>query len=644
MKERPSIGELETLWLSRGIDTTQILTDEAGTILPPSRPDRPDGPRGLPELPLLLAPAAAEGSALTLGSSIGQGGMGVVSSATQIHLMREVAMKRLRPDVDRDRAAAQLMREATTLGALEHPNIVPVHMLGRDDQGSPVLVMKKIAGVRWTEFIREPDHPARAGDTRDILQFHLDVLIQVCNAVSFAHSRRIVHRDLKPDNVMIGPFGEVYVLDWGLAVSIDDEQHPFLASAASINQVAGTPSYMAPEMAAADGAKISERTDVYLLGAMLHHCLTGEPRHQGKEVLAILLKAFRSEPFDYDPTVPPELAAICNRATHADPGRRHAGAEEVRRAIQGYLRHRDSAALALAAAVRLASLRALVDGAAGEEGSQDSLDLRVQKLATECLFGFQQALRAWPDNPEARVGLQGVLEVLAGHHLSRGEHSAASLLLQQMEHPPPGLQRRLEQLRAELDGQQARTRQLERLEHDLDINVGRGTRALVSLVVGVLYTVMPVAAYLAGRLGWFRFDPLWLAGAGVSFVLVGLVGFRLARRPTYSTAINRQIVSAVLILGGVWILLSLGCWSLGIDGNAAVVLLQLVAAVMIGLVAESMDRRLRWVALVYAVGFVAGVQLREHALLVSGATNLCAMVGLAMIWRARPPAEQAGEG
>ena len=141
-----------------------------------------------------------------------------------------------------------LLREAVITGALEHPNIVPVHMLGRDEDGHPVLVMKRIQGQLWSELLGKAS-----------LDRHLEILKDICNALHYAHSRGVVHLDLKTQNVLIGEFGEVSLLDWGIARRLSDPAPGVML---------GTPAYMASEMVS--GEKLTPLTDVYLLGSTLH--------------------------------------------------------------------------------------------------------------------------------------------------------------------------------------------------------------------------------------------------------------------------------------------------------------------------------------------------------------------------------------
>ena len=165
---------------------------------------------------------------------------GAALSAEQVALRREVAVKVLRPGAEPP-ASGHLLREALVAGRLEHPNIVPIYLLGRTPEGAPLFVMRKIAGVPWSEVLGDPSRApaffARAA--KDALAFHLSIFTRVCEAVHFAHARGVLHRDLKPDNVMLGGYGEVYLVDWGLAVALEDDG--VLQPARAATTLAGTP-------------------------------------------------------------------------------------------------------------------------------------------------------------------------------------------------------------------------------------------------------------------------------------------------------------------------------------------------------------------------------------------------------------------
>jgi eukaryotic-like serine/threonine-protein kinase len=287
------------------------------------------------ELPLITVGSSLSGAELVLKTEIGDGGMGVIFAASQRSIGREVAVKRLVPEATGDEAIAALVQEARVTGSLEHPSVVPVHALGADAHGRPVMVMRRIHGTPWGALLRSP-RGREWEPGGDAIATHLEIFLQVCNALWFAHSRGVIHGDLKPDNVMLGEYGEVYVLDWGAALATRRGDPRGLRFAGDVRTVIGTPAYMAPEMIGA-GEAISERTDVYLLGAVLHEILVGAPPHVGASMYDVLKTAFVSRPFAYPPSVPRELAAICRRAMAPDPADRFPDASELRRAIAAYL-------------------------------------------------------------------------------------------------------------------------------------------------------------------------------------------------------------------------------------------------------------------------------------------------------------------
>lgn len=227
--------------------------------------------------------------------TLGEGGMGVVELAQQPALGREVAVKRLRSELAGELHVHALLDEARITGSLEHPNILPVHGVGLDPAHGPLVVMKRVQGQTWNQLLAADREVSATPGRLDSAQLsrHLRALMQVCNALEFAHSKDIIHRDIKPANVMLGEFGEVYLLDWGIALRLAAE------SAGDSPETAGfgTPVYMAPEMVLGRG--IDGRSDVYLLGATLHELLTGQPRHTGKSLAACFADALTSDPFEY---------------------------------------------------------------------------------------------------------------------------------------------------------------------------------------------------------------------------------------------------------------------------------------------------------------------------------------------------------
>ena len=454
-------------WSRLGIEPHTFELDANGTIQSRLHGGGRTGDTVIEALaPFERAQLALKGE-IKLGREIGRGGLAVVRSATQRSLGRDVAVKQTMTD---DQGAAyRLVREARILAALDHPNIIPVHMLGVDEGDKPLMVMKRVDGIRWREYVGD-DGTLRSPEEGDTLEWHLRTLMAVCQVAQYAHAYGIIHRDLKLENIMIGSLGEVYVVDWDLALAVDPTLPLDIPLAEHEVEVLGTPEYMAPEMALVHAHELGPRTDVYLLGACLHTLLTGGARHQAQSVIARVYQAARSEPVDYPEKVPRELALIANKATSADPKERYSSADAFRNALVEFLAHRASLRLSEAAGARLSALEALV----GTKVPNDAY--RLQLLVGECRFGFRQALDEWPDNPNAAAGLRRVRLGALKHALETEDLSRAEVLMGELDDPPETAQkslRRLKELRdAPLDAAREAASGIARLKARVSVGVG----------------------------------------------------------------------------------------------------------------------------------------------------------------------------
>ncbi len=340
---------------------------------------------------------------------IGQGGMGIVYKARQRSLGRRVAVKKLHPKRkdQRDVERALFEAEAHTAGLLDHPNIVPIYDLNETPQGDLFLAMKLVGGRSWRELLWE-----RPKD----LERHLEILLQVCNAVAFAHSREIVHNDLKPSNVMVGSFGEVLLMDWGLAVSFADhaKRPPKVRHISDITGPCGTPAYCPPELAEGRWSAIGPTTDTYLLGALLYEAICRTPPHPGDKFWDVVARAAQGEVPSLPETVNPELRAICTRALALEPELRFPSVAEFQQALRDHLQHKESLAVSDAARTRLDACVAAAERA--EEAQPSDYDGFAQAIA-----GFTEALRLWPGNQQAEIGLVQARQAYAGLALRRGD-------------------------------------------------------------------------------------------------------------------------------------------------------------------------------------------------------------------------------
>jgi len=275
---------------------------------------------------------------------LARGGMGVVYEARDGELQRTVALKVLPPETDAD-AAERLRREACIIANLEHPGIVPVHDVGTLPDGRVFYAMKLVTGARLDGLVRE------ARPLPELLR----VFLRICEPVAFAHAHGVIHRDLKPENVMVGPFGEVLVMDWGVAKRQDDAGKGAAAGPkddvapedTAHGTVLGTPAYMAPEQARGDLAHVDTRADVYALGAILYCMLTGRPPGPFEGVAEAETRTWPGyagpRPAAIVPPrrlargVPPALEAICLKALADAPDARYPGAQELAADVARFL-------------------------------------------------------------------------------------------------------------------------------------------------------------------------------------------------------------------------------------------------------------------------------------------------------------------
>jgi WD40 repeat protein/serine/threonine protein kinase len=430
----PTGGSPE-LWsrLERGLACLQRLQG-----LRPRRSDTPpaadtprlDSPAAAPGGP--VPPAPAPGPRYTLTRLHATGGIGRVWLAHDSDLGREVALKELRPERSGDRGFAdRFLHEAQVTGQLEHPGIVPVYELTRrPEDGQPFYTMRFIRGRTLTDAIRAY-HDKRTGGRAEPLErvALLNAFVATCNAVAYAHSRGVIHRDLKGQNVVLGDYGEVVVLDWGFAKVLgraDDSagSAPVVPAAEAgpshtvQGQVIGTPAYMAPEQAEGRPDLIDRRTDVYGLGAILYELLTGRPPFAGAGVEEVLRQVRETEPARPRQVwagVPRALEAVCLRALAKKPEGRYASAGELAREVQRWLADEPVTAYPEPVVARL--------GRWSRQHKTLSAGLGV--LLMSAVVGAVIVREEWARNEER---VQAAEKVAAAERRARGEVATAAYL------------------------------------------------------------------------------------------------------------------------------------------------------------------------------------------------------------------------
>ncbi len=377
------------------------------------------------ESDLSLAPGEVEGK-YVIEREIGKGGMGKVLLAFDRDLRRRIAVKVILPHIAKSpEHLARFVEEAQITGQLEHPGIPPVHEIAINRSREIFFTMKLLKGRTLKEIIRDL-HIGRRETREKFSRMRLLMILQaVCNAVHFAHEKGVIHRDIKPDNIMIGDYGEVQLMDWGLAKVLDIPERPHgleepvetlradqgLVTAHGL--VHGTLLYMAPEQAQARNELIDRRADIYALGATLYEILTYLPPRTGENIQELLEECrlgLTVTPSQRAPKlkIPEALEDICMKAMEYHPDDRHQTAAELAEALQVYL-----------------------DGTKEEERRRAESDQRVT-----------QAMKVLREHGEVRKSLEAAKRLFADLEKTAGNYPTAEQ------------KRKLRQLRAEAEAKE----------------------------------------------------------------------------------------------------------------------------------------------------------------------------------------------
>ena len=401
---------------------------------------------------------------------LGRGGMGNVYVAKQASLDRMIAVKVIKPlskdkreslrasgrldRVESDRRQ-QFLSEAVVTGDLDHPNIVPIHDIALAADDTLFYAMKRVVGKPWLKTIDDM--------SRDE---NLDVLLKVCDAIAFAHTRGVVHRDIKPENIMLGDFGEVLVMDWGLAIAKPEfEKRDSITFNAGLG---GTPAFMAPEMALGPVEKIGPESDIYLLGATLYYIITGHPPHKAENVSQCIRAVASNEIQSFDPHHQGELMEIALKAMATDPADRFCSVKDLQSAIRLYRSHAESIAIAATAET---------------EYEQAKASKRYESFS-RATHGFEQAIALWGGNEKAQTLLE---QCQVDHARAAYQNGDYDLGLSLLDAADPQHRSLIQQLR---DGLKLRQQRASRL---------RLFRRLVAASLAVIIIGGSIAIYFINR-------------------------------------------------------------------------------------------------------------------------------------------------
>lgn len=357
---------------------------------------------------LLLEGGAPVTKDIMIGKMIGRGGMGDVYKAKQLSLQRNIAVKIIKQDMSkRNDIRSSFLREAMVTGNLEHPNIVPIYDVGETVDGDLYYLMKEIKGDSWEKVIKEKN-----------LDENLEILLDVCDAIAYAHSKHVIHRDLKPENVMLGNYGEVAVMDWGIAAAAgvaghSEENELFGAEQLTgESDLAGTLDYMPPEMVAGDPERIGPKSDIYLLGGILYYIATGVRPHPIYENMFQTIAAVSANIIRQTDRKG-ELVDIALKAMETDPCNRFGSVLEFQCAIREFRIHSESISL--------------FEMALKDYGK--ALDSNSYEYFSESIFGLKESLKLWPGNKKCSEMIDKVMLSYAATAYRKGDFDLALSLL-----------------------------------------------------------------------------------------------------------------------------------------------------------------------------------------------------------------------
>jgi|GEM_PF-3026867 len=330
---------------------------------------------------------SSEWTGHTITGTIGKGGMGVVHKATQDQLQRSIALK----TPNTPRLNRRFIEESLVSGYLNHPNIIAVHNLLKGKDNSLGLTMPLIEGMSWDAKL-QTDYAHNNGTlSPSNLQEHLDHLIKVCQAISYAHHKGLLHNDLKLENIMVGDFGDVVVMDWGCSTQ-NPTVHttlPFdVLDPQTLSKPFGSPAYMPPELARGDGHQIGPWSDTYMLGAMLYEIIEGKPPRSGNTIGDVVKSACLGEFNDFEHCTSTTLQNICRTAMHPNITERYQTPEGIEDAVRGYFQAEQSESL-------LHAVQEILD-IERRTATADSQEVLVSLI--EAVSMTQQANQIWPSS------------------------------------------------------------------------------------------------------------------------------------------------------------------------------------------------------------------------------------------------------
>ena len=404
-----------------------------------------------------------------------------------------------------------------------------VHLVRLTEDNSPEVVMKYVQGKSWDEILDKTPQ-------RDVaLEKSLEVLRSVCNAIEFAHSRNVIHRDVKPHNVMVGEFGEVYLMDWGIAIRLDNID--------SIPKgLVGTPGYLAPEMLTGEPTDVHFQTDIYLLGSTLHAILTGKRRHNANSIVGALDAAQTSKPYKYDSDVPRELAELANRACSKEPDDRPNSVNEFRLELESFLSLREAFTIRDSALLK----REVLISKINRYNKSQKETTGIRTLYAEARFGLEQALRLSPQCAGAQDALHDTIMVMIHWLLDHGHYDEADHLRRSLTNSDIALSARFGEEQRAAKQRNAEADYLRKMAPDYDPSPSRPGRIILAACITGVVAIACLLVVIHDAMYPDVISPTRLLTSTGSVALIVVGSMIIARRWLFKNRIGGRLFSSVV--------------------------------------------------------------------------------------------------
>lgn len=554
---------------------------------------------------------------LARGRLLGEGGMGRVITGLQASTGREVAIKEVKEGLTSKSITRRLLQEAWITGLLEHPNIVPIYTIEANEDGLPMILMKRISGRTWSEYIQNPDLIPNASSKNDQLKWHLHILSEVGLAMQYAHDKGIIHRDLKPDNVMIGEYGEVYVLDWGIAVAIDDRYESWIPRANDLKGIAGTPAYMAPEML--QGGELSIQSDLYLLGAILWEIVEGTAPHQHTPLaeLKTSIQHFQPTPSTECPNF---IRPLLKRTLQANPNARLVSTTEFVQQVSN--------------AQHLLDVQKIIDSVY-EELNGLNRALTSTETSRKVIYAHFIGARFGINQIPASLNVSNLIDsyqnsvlALCRWELDANRPTSAELLLTDMKSPPKSLIDEIDQAKTLI---QAEKERLRLMDIDQSETIGIKTRAFVLILSIMGWMSFPIWQLLTEI--EFTYTHLFIQTVLIQIWMLG-IGF-WARDSLSATEVNRRTFSILLGEPLFHTVSDLCAYSAGWEAHDAWVLRFVVWNTMLLSYGMLMEFKMLPVAFVYSLLSITVFLMPEYVSWISIGINILLLISMGIIWNGK---------